>query len=111
MKQVVFASRHPAIRVVFSSDKLAAGYEPLAVVPSKTRVRNSLTAQYGSDRLVCQALVSPSQMLLHGDESVSNMSSDEVTKILGEIATDQVRGKELNRGITNAGCNQFRTME
>lgn len=71
----------------------------------------SLTVQYGSDRLVCQALVDPPQMLLHGDESVPNMSSDEVTKILEEIAPDQVRGKELNRAITNAGCNQFTIME
>jgi len=67
----------------------------------------SLTVQYGSDRLVCQALVDPPQMLLHGEEPVPNMSTEEVTKIVEEIAPEQVRGKELARTITNAGCNQF----
>jgi hypothetical protein len=71
----------------------------------------SLTVQYGSDRLVCQALIDPPQMLLHGEESVPNMSSDEVPKIVEEIAPEHVRGKELNRAITNAGCNQFTIIE
>jgi hypothetical protein len=35
------------------------------------------------------------------------MSSDEVTKIVEEIAPEHVRGKELNRAVTNSGCNQF----
>ena len=71
----------------------------------------SLTVQYGADRLVCQALIDPPQMLLHGEESVPNMSSDEVTKIVEEIAPEPLRGKELNRAITNAGCNQFTIIE
>ena len=40
----------------------------------------SLTVQYGSDRLVCQALIDPPQPLLHGEEEVPNMSSEEVSK-------------------------------
>ena len=71
----------------------------------------SLTVQYGSDRLVCQALIEPPRMLLHGEESVPNMSSDVVTKIVEEIAPAHVRGKELNRAISNAGCNQFTIIE
>lgn len=67
----------------------------------------SLTVQYGSDRLVCQALIDPPQMLLHGEEPVPNMSSEEVTKIVEGIAPEEVRGKELLRTITNGGCNQF----
>ena len=65
----------------------------------------------GSDRLVCQALIDPPQVLLHGDAPVPNMSSDEVTKIVEEIAPEHVRGKELNRAITNAGCNQITFIE
>lgn len=71
----------------------------------------SLTVQYGSDRLVCQALIDPPQKLLHGEEPVPNMSSEEVAKIVEEIAPEQVRGKELNSTITNSGCNQFTIIE
>ena len=70
-----------------------------------------LTVQYGSDRWVCQALIDPPQMLLHGEEPVPNMSSDEVTKIVEEIAPEDVRGKELNRTIVNRGCNQLTIIE
>jgi hypothetical protein len=71
----------------------------------------SLTVQYGSDRLVCQALIDPPQPLLHGEEEVPNMSSEEVSKIVEEIAPEEVRGKELSRIITNGGCNQFTIVE
>jgi len=71
----------------------------------------SLAVQYGSDRLVCQALVAPPQPLLHGEEEVPNMSSEEVSKIVEEIAPAEVRGKELSRIITNGGCNQFTIVE
>lgn len=71
----------------------------------------SLTVQYGSDRLVCQALIDPPQRLLHGEEPVPNMSSDEVAKIVEEIAPEHVRGKELNRTIVNRGSNQLTIIE
>lgn len=70
-----------------------------------------LTVQYGSDRRVCQALIAPPQPLLHGDEQVPNMSSDKVSKIIEEIAPEQVRGKQLTQTITNGGCNQFTIVE
>lgn len=71
----------------------------------------SLTVQYGSDRRVCQALIDPPQLLLHGEEQVPNMSSEEVSKIIEEIAPEQLRGKQLSRTITNGGCNQFTIVE
>jgi hypothetical protein len=39
------------------------------------------------------------------------MSSEEVSKIVEEIAPEHVRGKELSRSITNGGCNQFAVVE
>jgi len=39
------------------------------------------------------------------------MSSEEVSKIVEEIAPEEVRGKELSRIITNGGCNQFTIVE
>ena len=71
----------------------------------------SLTVQYGSDRLVCQALIDPPQRLLHGEEPVPNTSSDEVTKIVEEIAPEHARGKELNTIFANVGCNQSTIIE
>jgi hypothetical protein len=71
----------------------------------------SLTVQYGSDRSVCEALIDPPQPLLHGEEQVPYMSSEEVSKIVEEIAPEQVRGKQLGRSITNGGCNQFTIVE
>ena len=73
--------------------------------------RISLTVQYGSDRLVCQALIDPPQPLLHGEVEAPYMSSEEVSKIVEEIAPEEVRGKELGRIITNGGCNQFTIVE
>jgi hypothetical protein len=72
----------------------------------------SLTVEYGSDRLVCQALIEAPQALIHRpEEPVPFMSPDAVTEILNEVAPSSVRGKETGKAITMTGCNEFRILE
>jgi hypothetical protein len=67
-----------------------------------------LTAQYGSDHLACQALIEPSQSLIHQEEQPPLMSSDGVTEVLEEIAPATMRGNEIFNGISVSGCNESR---
>jgi len=68
----------------------------------------SLTVDYGSDHLVCQALIQPPQSLIHQDEQARYMSSEGVSEVLEEIAPIAMRGNQINGSITFSGCNQFR---
>lgn len=68
----------------------------------------SLTVEYGSDRLVCYALIDPPRPLLYSEEHLQLMSSESVTEVLEEVAPVAVRGKEINSALTQSGCNQFR---
>jgi hypothetical protein len=71
----------------------------------------SLAVEYGSDHLVCQALIEPSQTLIHGEEPVALMSSEAVTEILDDIVPPDVRGKQIGKSITSSGCNDFEILE
>jgi hypothetical protein len=53
----------------------------------------SVTVEYGSDHLACQALIEPHQPLIRTGEQVRQMSSQTVTEVLEEIAPMQARGK------------------
>lgn len=70
----------------------------------------SLAVEYGSDHLVCQALIEPPQTLIHGEEAVPLMSSEAVTEILEDIAPTDERGKVVQT-ITTNGCNEFQILE
>lgn len=70
----------------------------------------SLAVEYGSDHLVCQALIEPPQTLIHGEEAVPLMSSEAVTEILEDIAPTGERGKVVQT-ITTNGCNEFQILE
>jgi hypothetical protein len=71
----------------------------------------SLTVQYGSDHLVCQAIVEPPQPLIHQEQQVPLMSSEGVSEVLEEIAPISTRGKEVNSFVVVSGCNEARTTE
>jgi len=72
----------------------------------------SLAVEYGSDHLVCQALIQPPQTLIHGEEpsQLRLMSSEAVTDILQDIAPMSERGKEVLT-TTTSGCNRFQVFE
>ncbi len=71
----------------------------------------SLTVEYGSDHLTCQALIEPPQALFHREETAPLMSPEAVIKTLETIAPESERGKEISRGITASGCNEFQVVE
>lgn len=70
-----------------------------------------LTVEYGTDRLVCQALIEPPQTLVHQEQQLPLMSSEGVTEILEEIVPAAIRGKEISTAIVQSGCNESRTTE
>jgi hypothetical protein len=82
------------------------GLEGYAVRPGIT-----LTVQYGSDHLVCQALIAPPQMLIRQEEQTALMSSESVSEVLEEVAPVAMRGKQLNEGSFQSGCNVGRFTE
>ncbi len=71
----------------------------------------SLTLAYGSDHLTCEALIEPPQALFHREETARFMSPVAVMKTLEAIAPQSERGKEINRMITEVGCNEFQVLE
>jgi hypothetical protein len=66
----------------------------------------SLTVEYGSDHLACQALIEPPQPLTYTEEHVPLMSSEGVAEVLEEVAPIAMRGKEINAGVVVSGCNE-----
>jgi hypothetical protein len=69
------------------------------------RPRISLTVQYGSDRLACQALIEPPQSLIHQEDQAPLMSSEDVSEILEEVAPVATRGKQISTASFQSGCN------
>lgn len=65
----------------------------------------SLTVEYGSDHLVCQALIEPPQPLTYSEEHVPLMSSEGVSEVLEEVAPIAMRGKEIFAATHQSGCN------
>lgn len=71
----------------------------------------SLTVEYGSDHLVCQALIEPPRPLTYSEEHVPLMSSEGVSEVLEEVVPVTMRGKEINTGSFQSGCNVARITE
>jgi len=63
----------------------------------------SLTVEYGSDHLACNALIEPPQPLTYTEEHVPLMSSGGVSEVLEEVAPVAMRGKEINAGVLVSG--------
>ena len=68
----------------------------------------TLTVDYGSDHLACQALIEPPQPLTHLQEHVRLMSSEAVSAVLDEVAPVAARGKEVSTAVFQSGCNVAR---
>jgi len=71
----------------------------------------SLTVEYGSDHLACNALIEPPQPLTYTEQHVPLMSSEGVSEVLEEVAPVAMRGKEINAGVLMSGCNEARVTE
>ena len=72
--------------LVQSSQELRIRYGEPDVERFAVRPGISLSVEYGSDHLVCQALIEPPKTLVHPEEPVPLMSSEAVTAILEDIA-------------------------
>lgn len=66
----------------------------------------SLTVDYGSDHLACDALIEPPQPLTHSEEHVPLMSSEAVSEVLEEVAPIAMRGRQINTSFWVSGCNE-----
>jgi hypothetical protein len=75
------------------------------------RLGISLTVEYGSDHLACNALIEPPQPLTYTEEHVPLMASEGVSEVLEEVAPIAMRGKEINAGVLVSGCNEARLTE
>ena len=71
----------------------------------------SLTVEYGSDHLACQALIEPPQPLTYTEERVPLMFSEGVSEVVEEVAPVAMRGKEISAGSFQSGCNEARVTE
>ena len=71
----------------------------------------SLAVEYGSDHLACQVLIEPPQSLIHQEEQARLMSSEGASQVLEEVAPVAMRGKEINSGSLESGCNVARFTE
>jgi hypothetical protein len=72
------------------------------------RLGISVTVEYGSDHLPCNALIEPPRRLGSTQEQVALMPSDNVTEVLEEIVPVAARGKETNTILHQSGCNVTR---
>jgi hypothetical protein len=94
-----------------SSQELRSRYGEPGLERYAVRQGISLTVQYGSDHLVCQALIAPPQMLIRQEEQTTLMFSESVSEVLEEVAPVAMRGKQLNEGSFQSGCNVGRFTE
>jgi hypothetical protein len=97
-----------SVALTQSSQELHNKYGDAELEGFTARPGISLTVQYGSDHLVCQALIEPPQSLIHQEEQARLMSSEGASQVLEEVAPVATRGKEINSAITFSGCVQTR---
>jgi hypothetical protein len=65
-----------------------------------------LSVEYGSDHLTCVArLESPRPMLAKEDLQVPLMPSETVSEVIEEVVPTAMRGKLVNSGSFQSGCN------
>jgi hypothetical protein len=92
-----------------SSEELRSRYGEPEMERFAVRPGISLTVDYGSDHLACQALIEPPQSLIHKtEEQTALMSSEGVSEVLEEIAPVAMRGKEIYTAYRVSGCNETR---
>jgi hypothetical protein len=64
----------------------------------------SLVVEYGSDHLACQITLEPRQPLIHGEEQIQFISSEDVSEILKEVAPVALRGNVISRSSFEDFC-------
>jgi len=67
----------------------------------------SLTAEYGSDRLACQLLIEPAQLLIEFKDQGPLMSSPAVSQILEQVVPLGTRGKEIDSNVVQIEGNKL----
>jgi hypothetical protein len=97
-----------SVALTQSSQELHNKYGDAELERFTARPGISLTVQYGSDHLVCQALIEPPQSLIHQEEQARLMSSEGASQVLEEVAPVAMRGRETNAMIRVSGCNEAR---
>jgi hypothetical protein len=71
----------------------------------------AVTVAYGSDGIVCEMLLEPSQPLLREPKPDEFMSSEAVTEVLAELVPLDSRGPQIGSMLSNSGCNQVRVTD
>ena len=71
----------------------------------------ALTAEYGTDGLVCRVLVEPPRPLFGEQNENSFMSSDAVTEVLEKLVPLTSRGDVIRSILTKSGCNEIGTTD
>jgi hypothetical protein len=66
-----------------------------------------LSVEYGSDHVACQIVLKPTKHTIGRQDEAQFMSSATVTEILDEVVPATARGKKLNEGYVNRGCNEI----
>jgi hypothetical protein len=65
----------------------------------------ALTVEYGSDHLICEALIDSPEILLSPHQVRAAMSPKGVSEVLEEVAPTAMRGKVLKSVQVETGCN------
>jgi len=86
------APSSPQLRKLYGEPTM----ERFAVRPGIT-----LTAEYGSDRLACQFLIEPAQLLVEVKDQGPLMPSPVVSQILEEVVPVATRGKEIESNVVH----------
>ena len=81
-----------------------SGY--FAVIPGV-----NLGVKYGSDHLVCQAVIEPPASLANKNRQAVLMSSAVVAEVIETVAPVAMRGKQINSITTRSGCNTSRQID
>ncbi len=90
---------------VASSQQLHGRYGEPDLERFEVRAGLSLTAQYGSDGLACQARIEPPESLVGESQPRPLMSSQDVIDVLEEIAPIAKRGKLISNGsLQSSAC-------
>jgi hypothetical protein len=67
----------------------------------------TLTAEYGSDRLACQLLIEPAQLLIEVKDQGPLMSSEAVSQVLEEAVPTASRGRRIDSNIVQIEGNEL----
>ena len=70
-----------------------------------------LTVEYGSDGQACQIVIERKQSLLHDTQAEKYMKPEAASKLIEEIASPAIRGREVDTILESMGCAEGRHQE